>query len=327
MPTLTRRLSLQDPHMQGEDVKAAQQRLLDLGYRQVGAADGIFGPNTDASVRSFQLLNDITVDGIVGPQSWERLFSSAATPASAVTPVVESDTGWLLGGSHAGKWLDGPTTAQLLRGQERYRLYSFTRAVGMAVGSKPAPLDFGPCETTSEVALAPSPVVSETIAVGGSWEALPRVIAEADPLALVYEQAIVDLLKTHGITATEANVTRVVQVDLEGDGTDEAIILASRNIPVEGSIASVTAGDYSLVVLRKVVNGTMQTISIIADYYPETQTFAAPYEYKLLGLLDLNGDGQLEIIIHGAYYEGAATEAFSIAGTQAQQVLGAGCGV
>jgi hypothetical protein len=197
----------------------------------------------------------------------------------------------------------------------------------MAVGSKPAPLDIGPCETTSEVALAPSPVVSETIAVGGSWEALPRVIAEADPLAPVYEQAIVDLLKTNGITATEANVTRVVQVDLEGDGTDEAIILASRNIPVEGSIASVTAGDYSLVVLRKVVNGTMQTISIIADYYPKTQTFAAPYEYKLLGLLDLNGDGQLEIIIHGAYYEGAATEAFSIAGTQAQQVLGAGCGV
>lgn len=33
--------------------------------------DGIFGPNTDASVRAFQRWARIKVDGIVGPQTWD----------------------------------------------------------------------------------------------------------------------------------------------------------------------------------------------------------------------------------------------------------------
>jgi peptidoglycan hydrolase-like protein with peptidoglycan-binding domain len=42
--------------------------------------DGIFGPNTDAAVRGFQhaLHQDIpsvTVDGIVGPVTWQALVS------------------------------------------------------------------------------------------------------------------------------------------------------------------------------------------------------------------------------------------------------------
>ncbi|MBL8675212.1 MAG: peptidoglycan-binding protein, partial [Rhodospirillales bacterium] len=37
--------------------------------------DGIFAAMTDARVRAFQLMRHLTVDGIVGPQTWAALHS------------------------------------------------------------------------------------------------------------------------------------------------------------------------------------------------------------------------------------------------------------
>jgi soluble lytic murein transglycosylase-like protein len=62
------------PLMRGEDVLEIQQRLLDLGYVEVGEPDGLFGRRTDAAVREFQQRNGLEVDGIVGPRTYEALF-------------------------------------------------------------------------------------------------------------------------------------------------------------------------------------------------------------------------------------------------------------
>lgn len=56
----------------GEPVKALQRRLAELGI-DPGPLDGIFGPRTEAAVRAFQRREGIEVDGIVGPQTWDRL--------------------------------------------------------------------------------------------------------------------------------------------------------------------------------------------------------------------------------------------------------------
>jgi peptidoglycan hydrolase-like protein with peptidoglycan-binding domain len=39
------------------------------------AADGIFGPITDAAVRSCQRSRGLAVDGIAGPVTWRALVS------------------------------------------------------------------------------------------------------------------------------------------------------------------------------------------------------------------------------------------------------------
>lgn len=62
---------------QGPAVTTLQMRLVQLGYGEVGAIDGIFGRNTEAAVRAFQARSGLEVDGIAGPRTWERLFGPA----------------------------------------------------------------------------------------------------------------------------------------------------------------------------------------------------------------------------------------------------------
>lgn len=53
--------------------RAVQTRLNDLG--KTLTVDGIFGKQTAAAVRSFQAQKGITIDGVVGPVTWEALWS------------------------------------------------------------------------------------------------------------------------------------------------------------------------------------------------------------------------------------------------------------
>lgn len=73
IPKLTRLLKLTSPMMRGEDVKILQQRLNALGFN-CGNADGIFGRKTQEMVKSFQRNKGLSVDGIVGNKSWQKLF-------------------------------------------------------------------------------------------------------------------------------------------------------------------------------------------------------------------------------------------------------------
>lgn len=61
----------------GTDVAELQAALNALGY-PCGAADGIFGPKTEAAVIKFQRAAKIGVDGIVGPQTWAALEKAAS---------------------------------------------------------------------------------------------------------------------------------------------------------------------------------------------------------------------------------------------------------
>lgn len=66
-----RLLRLQQPFMQGEDVRQLQEALIKAGY-QVDP-DGIFGPATDKAVRQFQQDKNLTVDAVVGMQTLSAL--------------------------------------------------------------------------------------------------------------------------------------------------------------------------------------------------------------------------------------------------------------
>jgi hypothetical protein len=57
----------------GQDVFTLQEQLKDMEYYK-GALDGDFGPKTDYAVRWLQRVNNLVVDGIVGPKTWENIL-------------------------------------------------------------------------------------------------------------------------------------------------------------------------------------------------------------------------------------------------------------
>jgi Putative peptidoglycan binding domain len=57
---------------EGEWVSYFQQMLEDAGFSP-GPIDGVFGPRTDEAVRTYQDAYQLTVDGIVGPETWGQL--------------------------------------------------------------------------------------------------------------------------------------------------------------------------------------------------------------------------------------------------------------
>ena len=67
VPKTQRLLRLTQPFMQGEDVRQVQEALVGMGFAL--AADGVYGPITEAAVRQFQTDKGLTVDGVVGPQT------------------------------------------------------------------------------------------------------------------------------------------------------------------------------------------------------------------------------------------------------------------
>jgi peptidoglycan hydrolase-like protein with peptidoglycan-binding domain len=51
------------------------RRILQQRGLYSGALDGIFGSQTQSAVMAFQRANGLTVDGIVGPNTWRALCS------------------------------------------------------------------------------------------------------------------------------------------------------------------------------------------------------------------------------------------------------------
>ncbi|UOE93008.1 N-acetylmuramoyl-L-alanine amidase [Alkalihalobacillus sp. LMS39] len=77
---------------QGDDVRALQERLTELGF-DAGPIDGIFGPLTYDGVVRFQRSASIGVDGIVGPETRAAL-RDAQTPIDQIehgSPTDEPD--------------------------------------------------------------------------------------------------------------------------------------------------------------------------------------------------------------------------------------------
>ena len=74
---------------EGEDVKKLQ---LKLGVDPIGK----FGPKTDAAVKAWQSANGLTPDGIVGPNTWAKLFNEGTTPQTVITePAPVASVGGL----------------------------------------------------------------------------------------------------------------------------------------------------------------------------------------------------------------------------------------
>lgn len=87
----------------GDDVKELQRRLNSAGYSV--AVDGSYGEQTRNAVQDYQKKNNLTVDGIVGSETWGSLLGSINAPQG----FGEAQTA---GGSYAGTGKPGTYESQ-----------------------------------------------------------------------------------------------------------------------------------------------------------------------------------------------------------------------
>ena len=268
---------------------------------------------------------------LLGP--WTHAGPAIAAP---VFPIVafndffgdSKPTGYLLGGSAGGQWLKPEAAAGLIPGGESYRLYTLTGEAGASAGGKPAKGEDA-CVDTLYVTLAPYPAGrGSLVAVAGPWNAMPRPIKIAATEPQAYKEAAAAILKSKGITDPNVHLTQVIRVDLDGDGEEEVLVSATNyaRFTHGGLTPNARAGDYSLVFLRKVVQGKVITSIITGEYYPKAKKFTGPAEHRIIGVLDLNGDGKMEIVLSGRYYEGDWGEAYRVQGAKIIKLFNMGCG-
>lgn len=73
----------------GEQVKNLQEILNKLGFNS-GTIDGIFGNKTAAAVKAFQTANGLTVDGIVGKNTWTAIDKALLSPPPIAHPLLKT---------------------------------------------------------------------------------------------------------------------------------------------------------------------------------------------------------------------------------------------
>ncbi len=156
---------------------------------------------------------------------------------------------------------------------------------------------------------------------------MPRTARASDKTQAVYVKAAHDFLVSNGIAKPVVKITQLLRIDLDGDGEDE-VLLSATNYPGEPgeSPQSAVAGNYSFVLLRYLVDGKAQTKLIEGEFYPKASESQTPYRYEVSGLLDLDGDGRLEVIVYSAYYEGATVTVWRFGAGKLHKVLEIGCG-
>lgn len=262
------------------------------------------------------------------------LGHSGTGMTQAIIPVVdlgdhvwalEGEGGCLLGGKMKDRWLKPKEMAGMLRGGETYRLYTLNKFIGTASGSKPE--KGGTAFPEYVVKMTPlSTGPKEVLAVGGQWNALPRLPQTANSNQVIYQEAVAEVLRKKGLKDPKIKITQVIRIDLDGDGVEEVLVTADtyadklyRHLQKKGS--------YSLVLLRKVIHGKVENLVIEEDHFPSNLKYGVPMRFWVGAVLDVDGDSIMEIVLHAMYYEGGGTSVYRVQGDRVERVLVAGWGV
>ena len=261
------------------------------------------------------------------------LICAGASLAGDLHPIVEVKSGYLFGAISNGKPIEADETAKSMGDETTYRVYGFTRALGDAKGGKPEPPEAAPCDILL-VPLSPKPE-NAVMAIAAPWNALPRTPKVIDTTQKVYVDAVRDFLKTKGIDQPKVKIDSILRIDLDGDGQEEVLISATDYLSKDGHVPMrSTAGSYSMVLLRRVVSGKVETQMIAGEFHPKAYSgkgpddasFDAPNAYKVIAVLDLDGDGKMEIVVGSSYYEGEEIAIYSCDPKNKQPLLSVACG-
>lgn len=257
--------------------------------------------------------------------------------ATAPTPIVDGGAddpaGPIIGptgviGSWSGsEWLPRTEGEQPGAGLEYTILglgESFDTAGGEAIAEDCA-ADQADTDTDVAVDLGAESDGPPPIAVAGVAEPRPRPVDQWNTDAPTYQQAAAEVAAGLGAT-TPPTLTQLLRTDLDGNGTDEIVVTAEHISDASG--LSPTAGDWSVVFLRRVASGGVATDVLASSVVGGGGGSSGDgiERIQVATLADLNRDGSMEIALAARSADGGWTSIHAVDGDGATtEVLRAGC--
>lgn len=240
--------------------------------------------------------------------------------------IVEMSEKCLIGGAQDQKWVNATRTAKTLKARQKFSLYNLKGPAGEITFSKIAGDPECPGEWTAET----SSKVREGVAIASaSWNVMPRIPRAVDLKDTTYVSIVSDILKKEGIAKPEVKITQAYKIDLDGDGKEEVVIVANRfatGLRELSGVGHVTsAGDYTLVLVRKIIGEQVQNIFLVKAVWLKANEAGLPRANHLSAIADLNGDGVMELVLYNAYYEGSGSNVIQLNGSRTNSVLECSC--
>lgn len=252
------------------------------------------------------------------------LFSEAVSsqevsdsPHRSIYPLVSLlDGNCLMGALQDGARLSDAEAASRLAGNESYRIYMMGGFAGRCVGSKPEPAPV-PCAENWRVTF--SPPIEGVIAIGGDWNALPRLPKSVS--SAMFAPMVKKLARDYGVVKPKIGKIEAYRVDLDGDRQDELIVSARyfENDVQESS----KAGEYSMVFVKR----GKETLFVASNFYLNDGNYNLPISHKLTSILDINGDGKMELVVRSRTKEGSQTSIYQILQNRAEMLFFCSCGM
>lgn len=239
--------------------------------------------------------------------------TTTETSTTTTTQPALPDTFVTVGNTCALGYWDGAWKSDddfPVEGGEEYQVVRLDEPITTTIGSEPRTH----CEPLDLVSVELDPGIPgdflevDAIAIQSGDLVRPHKVEMLGTSLPAYQTATSELLETRVPGIPIINITQVIRTDLEGDGVDE-VIVAATTIPDD--LISAQVGDYSIVYLRKVIEGEVQTAilgeSIIDDL---DNLFQDLVIFEVSAVADLNGDGKMEIVLNGTVWEGAILQAW-----------------
>lgn len=227
----------------------------------------------------------------------------------------------LLGGAGTDEWLAPDESVARFSGEVTYSLHSMTQEAKYFLwGETP---EFSP--TCKSYTIGTEAVLDEGGFVGvvDGWAVTKRNADELPADGELYQQAVLDWLKAEGVDDPQLGTLQIFRVDLEGDGSDEIFISATH---LDDSQHMTKAGDYSIVLMRKISGNDVLTTFVVGDVYVSKEAeLTYPRTYSLANFIDLNQDGVLEVVVSFFKWEGFGASVFQVDGQDVTEALRAEC--
>ena len=242
-------------------------------------------------------------------------------------PIVELKTSGLMGGVQNGKWIAPDKMASKMEASTEFMLVGWNGVEegGVSLAKRGETEDV--CKDFFRIEFELEQDFGIAIGTNARWDPVPRKPQSISLSDTTYKAIVGNFLKTKGILKPVVKLTQAYRVDLEGDGKEEVLLTATYY--KNGLSASAAAGDYSVIVLRKIVGSKVVNYEIEGEYVKKNVGFGAPNEFSISTIADLNGDGKMEIVTYAEYYEGSSSGAVEIKNGKPVTIkeFAIGCGV